>query len=64
MQEALQFAPDRKIGDWILFEEHTIIKVYGFTYEAYIFPSFLTPRVFYLDLVRQKLIVENEHFIT
>ena len=25
---------------------------------------FITPRVFSLDLVRQKLIVENEHFIS
>ena len=27
MQEALQFSPDRKIGDWFLLEEHTIIRV-------------------------------------
>ena len=44
-------------------EEHTIIRVYGFSHEPYILPTFLTPRIFSLELVRQKLIVENEHFI-
>ena len=29
MKEDLQFAPDRKMGDWFLLEEHTIIRVYG-----------------------------------
>ena len=37
--------------------------MYGFTHEPYIFPSFLTPRVFSLEFIRQKIIVENEHFI-
>ena len=64
MQEALQFSPDKKIGVWFLLEEHTIIRVYGFTHEPYIFPAFLTPKVFDLELVRHKLIVENEHFIS
>ena len=64
MQEALQFAPDRKIGDWFLLEQHTIIGVYCFSHEPYILPAFLTPRVFPLEFTRQKLIVENEHFIS
>ena len=64
LQEALQFSPDRRIGDWFLLEEYTMIRVYGFIHEPYIFLAFLTPRFFSLDLVRQKLIVENEHFIS
>ena len=64
MQESLQFTQDREIGGWFLLEEHTFIRVYGFTHERYIFPAFLTLRVFALDIVRQKLIVENEHFIS
>ena len=47
-----------------MLEEHTIIKVYGFTHEPYIFPSFLTPRVVGLDFLIHELIVENEHFIS
>ena len=33
MKEALQFTPAGKMGDWFLLEEHTIIRVYGFTHE-------------------------------
>ena len=59
MKETLQFAPDRKIWDWFLLEEHTIIKVYGFAHEPYILPAFPTPRVFALEFIRHTLIVEN-----
>ena len=54
MNESLQFAPDKNIGDWFVMEEHKIIRVYGFTHEPYILPAFLTPRIFTLEFVRQK----------
>ena len=41
----------------------TVIRVYGFTHEPYILPSFLIPGIFALELIKQKFIVENEHFI-
>ena len=64
MQEALQFSPNKKIGNWFLLEEHTFMRVYGFTHEPYIFLAFLTLKVSSLELARQNLIVENEHFIS
>ena len=64
IKEALQFSLDRKIGEWFQLEERTIIRVYGFTHEPYIFPTFPTPRFFSLKFIRHKLIVENEHFIS
>ena len=63
MKETLQFSLHMKIGDWFLLEEQTIIRAYGVTHETYILPTFLTPRIFSLEVVRQKLIVENAHFI-
>ena len=63
MKETLHFSPYRRIWDWFLLEEHTIIKEYGFTHEPYIIPTFLMRRLFTLELIRHKLIVENEHFI-
>ena len=63
MEEMLQFAPDRKVGDWFLLKEHTLIRVYGFAHEPYILPAFLTARIFSLEFIWQKLIVENEPFI-
>ena len=47
-----------------MLEEHTIIRVYGFSYELYSLPSFLTLRVFSLEFIRHKLIVDNEHLIS
>ena len=38
--------------------------MYGFTHEPFILPAFLTHRAFALELIRHKLIVENEHFIS
>ena len=64
MKESLQFSLDMKIGDWFQLEERTIIRVYGFIHDPYILPTFLTPKVFDLELIRKKLIVENEHFIS
>ena len=64
MEEMFHFSPDRRVKDWIFLKEHMIIKVYGFSHEPYILPAFLTPRIFALEFIRHKLIVENEHFIT
>ena len=40
-----------------------MIRVYGFVHDPYVFPSFLTPRIFALEMIREKRIVEHEHFI-
>ena len=64
MKELLQFSLDKRMGDWFLFEEHTVIRIYGFTHKPCILPAFITPRVFALELIRPKLIVEHEHFIS
>ena len=63
MKELLQFSPKKRIGDWFLLEEGIVIIVYGFVHQPYVLPAFLTPMIFALDLIRQNLIVENEHFI-
>ena len=55
----LQFSTDSRISDWFLFENGTVIRLYGFTHPPYMFPSFLTPRVFSMEFIRHKLIVET-----
>ena len=44
-------------------KEFTILRVYGFTGEPYRLPAFLTPRIFALEFMRQRLYVEEEHFV-
>ena len=43
------------IGDWFLFKDHTIIRVYGFTGEPYILHAFMTSRLFDLEYIRHRL---------
>ena len=50
MQESLKFTPDTNIGDWFPLEEHTIIRVYGFSEKPYLLLAFLTPRIFFLGV--------------
>ena len=63
MKEMLQFSPERRIGDRFLSEYDTMIRLYGFVNQPYILPASLTIRVFALELIRKRLIVENEHFL-
>ena len=40
-----------------------MIILYGFVYHPYILPALLTVGFFSLELIRQKLVVDNEHFL-
>ena len=51
-----------RVRDWFLFKDSTVLRIYGFTGEPYKLPSFLTPRIFALDFMRQRLHSEEEHF--
>ena len=63
MKKILQISQEKRIGDQFLFEQGTLIRLYGFVHQPYLFPAFLNPRFFSMELVRQRLIVENEHFL-
>ena len=62
MKLMLQSSSDDRIGDWFLYKYFTVLRVYGFTGEPYKLPIFLTPRIFALEFMRQRLCVEEEHF--
>ena len=51
------------IFDWFLFEHGTVIMLYGFVHPPYMLPAFLNPRVFSMEFIRQKLMVDTEHFL-
>ena len=63
MSQMLQLSKGRRIGVWFLSEFGTTIRLYSFVHFPYILPAFLTPRIFYLELIQQKLMVEEEHFL-
>ena len=63
MKQMLQLSKSKKIGDWFLSDFGITIRLYGFIHPPHILPAFLTPKIFYLELIRQKLMVEEEHFL-
>ena len=63
IKEILQFSPKRGIRDWFLSKHGTMIRVYGFFHQPYFLPTFFIVGVFALKIIRQRLIVEYEHFL-
>jgi hypothetical protein len=63
MRSYLQPNPENRVGDWVLFMHSTMIWVYGCHESPYLLPIFLTPRVFSLEFIRQRIISETEHFL-
>ena len=61
-QNYLHPPTEDQIGDWFLFLEHTIIRVYGFEHPPYRLPTFLTPCVFSLEVLRQRMHSDELHF--
>ena len=57
-------SPNVKIGDWYLFEKHTMIIIYGFEEEPYLLPTFLTPRLYSLEYIRRRISVDLFHFVS
>ena len=52
MKSMMQSSPEDRIGDWFLYKDFTVLRVYGFTGEPYRLPAFLTPRIFILEYMR------------
>jgi hypothetical protein len=63
MKNSLQPNPENMVGDWVLFTQSTVIWVYGYHEGPHLLPVFLTPRVFSLEFIRQRIISETEHFL-
>lgn len=51
------------VGDWFLYKEFTILRIYGFENEPYKLPVSLTKRIFVLEFVRQRMHAESEIFL-
>ena len=63
MKNILQISTEKRIGDWFLLEQGTMIRLYGFVHQPYLFSAFFTTRVFSMELIKQNLIVEPKHFL-
>ena len=61
MKDSLQ---QDSIGDWFLMLKYSIIRVYGFLASSFMLPVYLTPSVFTLELIKQRIYADEEHFTT
>jgi hypothetical protein len=55
--------PEDRVGDWTLFINSIVIWIYGFHEFHYLLSIILTPRIFAIECIRQKIIYETENFI-
>ena len=62
MRCLMQSSPEERVRDWFLYRDYTVLRVYGFAGQPYRLSSFLTPRIFALEFMRQRLLSEEEHF--
>jgi hypothetical protein len=46
-----------------MFMHSTVIWVYGCQESPYLLPIFLTPKVFSLEFIKQRIISETKHFL-
>ena len=52
------------VSDWYFFEDHTEIRIYGVELQPFILPKFLTPIIFSLEFIRQRLNYDYIHFVS
>ena len=43
---------ENQIGDWFLYQDYTVLRIYGFEEKPYRLPTFLTPKIFSLEVLR------------
>ena len=58
----MQSSPEDRVGDWFLYKDFIVLRIYGFNGESYRLPLFLTPRIFALEYMRKRVHAEEEHF--
>ena len=60
----LQLSHDKRVGDWYIFENYIENKVYGFELQPFLLPTFLNPRIFTFEFIRQRLDSDDIHFVS
>ena len=63
MKSCLQPNLENGIGEWMLFIQSTKIWVYGYQEGPHLLPVFLSPIIFALEFISERIISENEHFL-
>ena len=62
LQDTLHPTIKQQVGDLILYKDFIVIRVYGAEKQPYKLPKFLTPRIFGLEILRQRFDSDYVHF--
>jgi len=62
IQKTLQLSKNYKIGDWYLYENHTVIRIYGCELCPYRLPRYVPMRLFALEYYRKLINSDLTHF--
>ena len=62
LQEYLHPPTEYWIWDWFLSENYTVIRIYGFDKPPYKLLAFLTPRIFAMEIIRQRFHIDLQQF--
>jgi len=62
MQKILQLSKNYKIGDWYLYQNHSVIKMYGCELCPYRQPRYVPMRLFALEYYKQLIGSDLTHF--
>jgi len=62
MQKILQLSKSYKLGDWYLYQDHTVIRIYGCELCPYRLPRYVPMRLFALEYYRQIINSDLTHF--
>ena len=62
MQKILQLSKSYKLGNWYLYQDHTVIRIYGCELCPYRLPRYVPMRLFALEYYKQLINLDVTHF--
>ena len=62
IRKTLQLSKSYKVGDWYLYQNHTVIRIYGCELRPFKLPKYVPMRIFALEYFRQMNNSDVIHF--
>jgi hypothetical protein len=62
-KKLLQLSPDIRVGYWYVFEHYIEIRIYGCQLAPFRLPVFMTPNIFAIAYIMQRLNFDEIHFV-
>jgi hypothetical protein len=63
-QHKLHLHPILRVGDWFILKSYIVIRIYDCEIDPYELPMYIPPHLFALKFCRQRLVVDQLHFVS